>query len=295
MTNTLLATDRLQSPLLMRQAKKPTGISYGPYGDRTPRAKTPVSGFTGQPCEQHLSWYVLGNGHRTYNPMIMRFHSPDGLSPFGRGGVNAYAYCHGDPINFHDRSGRSKWFAAWTFAKDYLLPEWISPMFTNIVNAFGASQPLFTIGGTAIADWKNGTNNVDLNDRNTQIALAGSAIATTGAIGEAAGLPTQLVTATGNAIVIGVGYSDFVSTIDASHQAGALRQTPEAMPMTSSEHTVVNNLDTVNSSHPSAARSINIGGRRLTTPLGRAEQRAISLEIKNNALQQENLRLRQRL
>jgi hypothetical protein len=37
----------------------------------------------------------------------MRFHSPDRLSPFGKGGVNAYAYCGGSPVNRTDPSGAS--------------------------------------------------------------------------------------------------------------------------------------------------------------------------------------------
>ncbi|MEN5279281.1 RHS repeat-associated core domain-containing protein, partial [Brucella sp. TWI432] len=36
---------------------------------------------------------------------LMRFNAPDSLSPFGQGGVNPYAYCQGDPINFADPSG----------------------------------------------------------------------------------------------------------------------------------------------------------------------------------------------
>jgi len=35
----------------------------------------------------------------------MRFNSPDSWSPFGRGGVNAYGYCGGDPGNYSDPSG----------------------------------------------------------------------------------------------------------------------------------------------------------------------------------------------
>jgi len=35
----------------------------------------------------------------------MRFQSPDSLSPFGKGGINAYGYCAGDPINRIDPNG----------------------------------------------------------------------------------------------------------------------------------------------------------------------------------------------
>lgn len=63
-------------------------------------------GFTGQPRDPLTGWYHLGNGHRTYNPVLMRFHSADRLSPFGKGGINAYAYCSGDPVNRHDPTGQ---------------------------------------------------------------------------------------------------------------------------------------------------------------------------------------------
>ncbi|MEX2964756.1 RHS repeat-associated core domain-containing protein, partial [Microbulbifer sp. TYP-18] len=45
------------------------------------------------------------NGYRVYNPGLMRFHAADSMSPFGRGGVNSYAYALGDPINLRDPSG----------------------------------------------------------------------------------------------------------------------------------------------------------------------------------------------
>ncbi|KPY35049.1 Uncharacterized protein ALO52_00166 [Pseudomonas syringae pv. primulae] len=35
----------------------------------------------------------------------MRFNGTDDLSPFGKGGLNAYAYCAGDPVNRSDPSG----------------------------------------------------------------------------------------------------------------------------------------------------------------------------------------------
>jgi len=37
----------------------------------------------------------------------MRFNSPDSISPFGRGGINVYSYCGGDPINRFDPNGRN--------------------------------------------------------------------------------------------------------------------------------------------------------------------------------------------
>ncbi|MGC0152001.1 RHS repeat-associated core domain-containing protein, partial [Chromobacterium vaccinii] len=55
----------------------------------------------------------LGNGYRAYSPALMRFHCPDSLSPFGAGGVNAYAYCADDPVNRSDPSGHLSW-QAWT-------------------------------------------------------------------------------------------------------------------------------------------------------------------------------------
>ncbi|WP_221740373.1 RHS repeat-associated core domain-containing protein [Stenotrophomonas sp. 278] len=72
-------------------------------------------GFNGTLHENGSHWQLLGNGQRAFNPLLMRFHSPDRLSPFGRGGINAYAYCAGDPVNLADPSGQS-WIPAMVMA-----------------------------------------------------------------------------------------------------------------------------------------------------------------------------------
>ena len=63
-------------------------------------------GFNGQLHEPATAWQLLGNGHRAYNPVLMRFHSPDRESPFDKGGPNAYAYCGSEPLNHDDPSGQ---------------------------------------------------------------------------------------------------------------------------------------------------------------------------------------------
>lgn len=81
------------------------GRRYTPYG-ALPQVAGPRLAYCGMPCEVLTGNYSPGNGHRTYDPLLKRFHSPDRLSPFGGGGINAYAYCSGDPINREDRNGR---------------------------------------------------------------------------------------------------------------------------------------------------------------------------------------------
>ncbi|RRV05152.1 hypothetical protein EGJ27_18435, partial [Pseudomonas sp. v388] len=76
-------------------------------------AAAPLSplGFNGELTEPGTGWQLLGKGYRAYNPVLARFHSPDSRSPFGEGGLNAYAYCKGDPVNYVDPTGHSFWSA----------------------------------------------------------------------------------------------------------------------------------------------------------------------------------------
>ncbi|MEB5931933.1 hypothetical protein MXL15_06935 [Pseudomonas mosselii] len=98
----------LYLPMLDHQ-RSPFGGStfsrtYTPYGANGVTGG-PKLGFCGQPRDSLTSNYPLGSGHRHYSPGMCRFQSPDLLSPFGEGGLNAYGYCAGDPINKWDPSG----------------------------------------------------------------------------------------------------------------------------------------------------------------------------------------------
>ncbi|MBI6562274.1 RHS repeat-associated core domain-containing protein [Pseudomonas syringae] len=98
---TVLATDQQQSVI----AAQGLEFAYTPYGHRHPSGLASLPGFTGQRVDPVTGHYLLGNGYRAFNPVLMRFNSPDSLSPFGEGGVNAYGYCGGDPVNRVDPSG----------------------------------------------------------------------------------------------------------------------------------------------------------------------------------------------
>ncbi|WP_409307923.1 RHS repeat-associated core domain-containing protein [Pseudomonas putida] len=101
----LLATDAQESTVSIG-SKSQRNINYSPYGnDNCPPTNPLLSRFTGQNWLPSAIGYLLGNGHRLFNPGLMRFHSRDNLSPFEKGGINAYAYCENDPVNKSDPSG----------------------------------------------------------------------------------------------------------------------------------------------------------------------------------------------
>lgn len=79
---------------------------YSPYGHCPARSESnTLLAFNGEPLDSATGCYALGNGYRMYNPTLERFCSPDNLSPFGKGGLNAYMYCAGDPVNRVDPTG----------------------------------------------------------------------------------------------------------------------------------------------------------------------------------------------
>ncbi|MNL03929.1 hypothetical protein D3C87_1244790 [compost metagenome] len=103
----LLATDQQRSVLQLTHQGRPVWQAFAPYGHRRVESGLgSLPGFNGEVMDSVTGHYLLGNGHRAFNPVLMRFNSPDSLSPFGRGGLNPYAYCLGDPVNFSDPTGR---------------------------------------------------------------------------------------------------------------------------------------------------------------------------------------------
>jgi RHS repeat-associated protein len=107
----LLATDQKRSVLSSCDGAGPQQLAYTPYGYCLPeQGVVSLLGFNGERQDLITGHYHLGNGYRQYNPVLMRFNSPDSLSPFGRGGINAYAALKSDPINHADPSGHSPIF-----------------------------------------------------------------------------------------------------------------------------------------------------------------------------------------
>lgn len=104
----LLAADQQRSVLNAVGNSRLYSRVYTPYGHRPPlEGYSNLLGFNGERVDPFTGHYLLGNGYRSFNPVLMRFNSPDRHSPFGEGGLNAYAYCLGDPVNREDSTGRS--------------------------------------------------------------------------------------------------------------------------------------------------------------------------------------------
>jgi RHS repeat-associated protein len=122
----LLATDQQRSVLNVLDVARPHPVAYSPYGHRlTESGLLSLLGFNGERADPVTGYYLLGNGYRAFNPVLMRFNSPDSWSPFGKGGLNAYAYCEGNPVSQVDPSGH------------YIIVK----LFKGIANKIGARTP----------------------------------------------------------------------------------------------------------------------------------------------------------
>lgn len=103
--HSLTAADCLTSVVGTHNPGGKLRIAYAPFGHSTATSNA-HSAFVGQWLECKGT-YMLGNGRRMYFPTLMRFSRPDSYSPFGEGGLNAYAYCTGQPVSQSDPTGTS--------------------------------------------------------------------------------------------------------------------------------------------------------------------------------------------
>ncbi|MDH1632221.1 RHS repeat-associated core domain-containing protein [Pseudomonas mosselii] len=112
----LMVIDRSGTILNVAPVNQNHILTYLPYGFRHLRERQAVVlGFNGECQETAFGHYLLGNGYRAFNPVLMRFNSPDSWSPFGRGGFNGYLYSHADPVNRIDPSGHTSLGVGWLF------------------------------------------------------------------------------------------------------------------------------------------------------------------------------------
>ena len=102
----LLATDDKGSVLNVQDSAGLEGHNFSAYGhDPNLPSMRITLGFNGEAYVPGAASYLLGLGYRSYSPRLRRFLAADSWSPFGQGGLNAYCYCEGDPVNFIDSSG----------------------------------------------------------------------------------------------------------------------------------------------------------------------------------------------
>ncbi|MBC3955534.1 RHS repeat-associated core domain-containing protein [Pseudomonas triticifolii] len=102
----LTTTDGQNSVLHTQFELRSAALSYTPYGHHDSSINQGgLLRFAGERPDGVTGHYLLGNGYRAFNPVLMRFNNPDSLSPFDEGGLNAYVYCGADPVNRIDPDG----------------------------------------------------------------------------------------------------------------------------------------------------------------------------------------------
>ncbi|MGG7596297.1 RHS repeat-associated core domain-containing protein [Pseudomonas sp. WC1] len=181
-TTKMLASDWMQTPQVAQSGALRLPCSHAPYGHRSAPTGAPDTGLTGQRRENGLGWYLLGNGHRCYSPVLMRFHSSDLTnSPWSGGGVNSYAYCQGDPVNSHDRSGRIKNMTT-SFVNSPAY-QWGSTLLNDIVGAMPmVTGPLVAVAAKLYTQGLSKTDIISFSG-----TAAGAVIYAAGRVAQASG------------------------------------------------------------------------------------------------------------
>lgn len=103
----LLSIDTSNTPVSIARNENILGKVFSAYGYSSEEHREhSLIGFAGE-TSIAAGKYLLGS-YRIFDPVLMRFHSPDNLSPFLAGSINCYGYCSGDPINNTDPTGHVK-------------------------------------------------------------------------------------------------------------------------------------------------------------------------------------------
>lgn len=125
------AVDVSQTLVSAQSSDQVFRANFSPFGShQIGDTEWPLAMYVGECFDDNCQGYILGAGYRLYKPHLMRLCSPDELSPFDDGGINPYAYCGGDPINYHDPSGRTRWPNI-----DAALGRWLGKARKNIIQA----------------------------------------------------------------------------------------------------------------------------------------------------------------
>ena len=102
----VIASDKMHSSITEARGHALRPLSYTAFGFCQAAGELPV-GFNGEHCDGVTGMYGLGAGYRWFSTTIMRFSKPDNLSPFAKGGINAYTFVHNDPVNLLDLDGHA--------------------------------------------------------------------------------------------------------------------------------------------------------------------------------------------
>ncbi|TDF78802.1 RHS repeat-associated core domain-containing protein, partial [Pseudomonas sp. H9] len=134
-TSTILLGQDAQGSVRIEAGSEVRSRHYTAHGAESGNSPEVPYGYTGERREPLTGWYIPA-GYRPYDPLLMMFLSPDSESPFGRGGLNPYTYCGGDPVNRIDPDGHSS--ETWLLAGFGLV---LGVLAT--VASFGAAAPAF--------------------------------------------------------------------------------------------------------------------------------------------------------
>jgi len=150
----LLATDQQRSVLAILDATRPHHLAYTPYGHRIPEnGLLSLLGFNGERPDPVTGHYLLGNGYRAFNPVLMRFNSPDSWSPFGEGGLNAYGYCAGHPVIQSDPTGHTPRWVKAILRPLRIMRKKASTVSNEISNASGPLPRTSSVDGSKTPAW----------------------------------------------------------------------------------------------------------------------------------------------